>query len=111
MVDYFHYRNLDEVFTYNQIIISSLLSRSHVKKYRFLTRADNFVYMIIKLFIHNMLISIFMVPGLTRFKPTYSLRRVYKLNNSLYAYAYISLCVCVYTYMSVYVSMYTWIVV
>ena len=38
--------NLDEVFTYNHMALISLRSRSRVKAYMILTRADN-------LFIHN----------------------------------------------------------
>ena len=44
-------RNLDEVFTYNDMALISLRNRSHVKESMVLTRADH-------LFIHNYIRSL-----------------------------------------------------
>ena len=47
-------KNIDEVFSYNYMDIMSLRSRSHVKEFMFLTRADHlFIHNYIYIYIYN----------------------------------------------------------
>ena len=56
------FRNLDEVFTYNHMTLISLRSRSHVKEYIVLMRADHLcIYNYIRSFLNIILRPILLV--------------------------------------------------
>ena len=62
-------RNIDDVFSYNHLALMSIRSRSRVKEYMILTRADTlFINNYIRSLINNILKHILMVK--TRLEPT-----------------------------------------